>query len=40
MDPLLAVAAALIAATAVAHSWLGERYVVSRLLRRVAVDES
>jgi hypothetical protein len=34
MDPLLAVAAALIAATAVAHSWLGERYLVSRLLRR------
>lgn len=34
MNPLLAVAAALLVATAVAHSWLGERYIVRRLLRR------
>jgi hypothetical protein len=34
MEPLLAVAAGLIVAVAVAHSWLGERYIIVRLLRR------
>ncbi len=39
MNPFLAVAAALLIATAVAHSWLGERYIVRRLLRRPDLPE-
>ncbi len=34
MSWLLACAAALTLATGAAHSWLGERYIISRLLRR------
>ena len=34
MEPLLLLAAALIVLVAVVHSWLGERYIIIRLLRR------
>ncbi|HVM45186.1 MAG TPA: hypothetical protein VM582_04565 [Candidatus Thermoplasmatota archaeon] len=34
MDPLLALAALLTAGIAVAHSYLGERYILVRLFRR------
>ncbi len=34
MEPLLITAAGLIVLVAIAHSWLGERYIVIRLLRR------
>ncbi len=34
MSPLLDLAAALVVALGVAHSWLGERYLLRRLFRR------
>ncbi len=34
MNPVLITAAFLIVVVGVAHSWLGERYIISRILRR------
>jgi len=39
MNPMLIGAAALTIAVGIAHSWLGERYIVARVLRRTDLPE-